>query len=196
MGKIQISKICNFCRITYIDCPTRRKKFCSNNCRRESWKVWNKQHQGQRSSLRFWVDCLVCNKKFQTIPSVSSKYCSYKCKYSDHARITNFERGEKRWNWLGGITPEEKKIRQLRKYGDWRMSILKRDDYHCQICGQYGGKLQADHIKPFKLFPGLRFDIKNGQTLCINCHYIKNGEDIKNYGYKGNWKEVKYAFVG
>jgi hypothetical protein len=38
------------------------------------------------------------------------------------------------------------------------------------VCGQIGGKLNVDHIKPFSLFPELRFDIKNGRTLCLLCH--------------------------
>jgi hypothetical protein len=78
--------------------------------------------------------------------------------------------GENNFNWKGGISKKNELIRQSIEYGLWRISVLKRDNYTCQICGERGGKLEADHVKPFSLFPELRFAIDNGRTLCRDCH--------------------------
>jgi hypothetical protein len=78
--------------------------------------------------------------------------------------------GENHHNWQGGKTPEKLKVRNSIKYRDWRTAVFERDNYTCQECGIRGGILNADHIKPFSLFPELRFDVDNGRTLCVPCH--------------------------
>jgi len=92
--------------------------------------------------------------------------------------------GDKAPNWRGGITPINKAIRNSPKYIEWREIVFKRDGWKCQICPQIGGKLHADHIKPFAYYPELRFDINNGRTLCVSCH-----KKTETYG----WKAYNYA---
>lgn len=90
--------------------------------------------------------------------------------------------GEEHWNWKGGINNINDKIRKSIEYRLWRETIFKRDNYTCIWCGKIGGNLNADHIKPFSLYPELRFAIDNGRTLCKECH--KKTNTYLNRGYK------------
>lgn len=93
-------------------------------------------------------------------------------------KIGDAQRGEKHWNWKGGLTNKNIQLRNTIEYKKWRNEIYKRDKYTCQICKVKGGKLNADHIKRFADYPELRFELSNGRTLCIDCH--KKTDTYKN----------------
>lgn len=83
--------------------------------------------------------------------------------------------GEKHWNWKGGITKENKRIRSTGKWKEWRKEVFKRDNYTCQECDKKGGYLHPHHPIPVKECLALNwkeeiFDIDNGVTLCASCH--------------------------
>lgn len=99
-------------------------------------------------------------------------------------RHGNHPRREKRWNWKGGITSQAEIIRHSPQYKIWRKAIFERDNYTCIWCGSKSMKgfpvvLNADHIKPFALFPELRFAIDNGRTLCEPCHRTTDTYGVK-----------------
>lgn len=128
-------------------------KFCSNRC----------ANIFQNKGKEIFFNCKTCNKKVRTTIHVKNKYnkkyCSRECAGS----------------WKGGITPINHLIRTSREYKLWRTAVFQRDKYTCVWCGIKGGNgetvvLNADHIKPFYLYPELRFAIDNGRTLCIDCH--------------------------
>jgi len=91
---------------------------------------------------------------------------SKRCTGCHHAQY----RGDKVWNWKGGVRTETQLIRGSVQYRQWRKAVFKRDNYTCQFCGARGVQLNADHVKRFSDYPELRFDLDNGRTLCEPCH--------------------------
>jgi hypothetical protein len=85
-------------------------------------------------------------------------------------KMSDIQKGDKAHWWKGGITDSLIQIRNGLDYKLWREAVYKRDDFTCVFCGKKGGKLNADHIKSFALYPELRFAIDNGRTLCVECH--------------------------
>lgn len=65
------------------------------------------------------------------------------------------------------------------QYKNWIKSVYKRDNFTCQWPGCRSNiKLNAHHIYRWSDFPGLRFHLDNGITLCKFHHDgIKGLED-------------------
>lgn len=59
----------------------------------------------------------------------------------------------------------------------WRKAVLKRDNYECKKCFS-SEKLCVHHVKCWKKFPELRFDVENGLTLCRQCHGKAHREEL------------------
>jgi len=102
--------------------------------------------------------------------------------------------GENNGMWKGGITTLTRQIRCSFEYRQWRSDVYTRDNFICQECGQWGGKLHAHHIKLFAsilqkyeittLEEAIEceelWNINNGITLCKECHRkINHKEKIK-----------------
>lgn len=104
---------------------------------------------------------------------------------------SNPYKGERHWNWKGGIARKRTnpdKLQRVMFRKEIQKLVLKRDDFTCQICGIKGVDLQVDHIQSWAKFKELRFDLNNCRTLCIKCHYkITFGkempENIKGWGH-------------
>lgn len=141
------------------------------------------------------VKCQYCGKvkKVNRAYALVFKHCSYRC-YGKAQKQSS--RGSNNPNWKGGIHPLGLAIRGSDEYSEWRTRVFKRDNFKCQDCGQSGGNLQAHHKKAFffifqeflakynrfspieekDILLRLSFsysdfwNVKNGQTLCEDCH--------------------------
>lgn len=72
-------------------------------------------------------------------------------------------------NWKGGVSTIRDVARGSYRYKKWSSAVKKRDDYKCCECGS-ADKPHAHHVKPWRSFPELRYDVSNGKTLCEPCH--------------------------
>ena len=127
-------------------------------------------------------------EKTKSLMSQNNARANLGRKQSDEERLKKSlaMTGEKSHSWKGGMTPIHDRIRKSAEYQIWREHVLKRDNYTCQFCKKRGGKLHADHIKPFALHPDLRFELSNGRTLCIPCHHTTD-----THGYRKMYRLPK-----
>ncbi len=76
----------------------------------------------------------------------------------------------------GAVKRKKRKRRGFAKnISQWRQAVMERDDYTCQDCGTRRRKgNHAHHIKMKSERPELRLYVKNGVTLCRDCHNIRH----------------------
>ena len=185
------NKICKNCKNEYFSYH-KTSSFCSNKCKHQSeqWKElgrivnkiphipWNKGKKGLQISHNK-------GKKLSEETKIRISK-SKKGKSSWNKGFVGYNGGEEHYNWKGGISSTNRKIRQIKEYQLWRYEIFTRDNYTCQECGIRGCYLEAHHIIAFaKLIQkyGVKnleqarickelWEMKNGQTLCLDCHNL------------------------
>jgi hypothetical protein len=91
-------------------------------------------------------------------------------------RISAAHQDEKHWNWKGGITDAVHRLRNKMLYQDWREKVLAKSGKVCAHCG-VTKNLHCHHIKGFRAYPELRYDVDNGIVLCSSCHQKLHAEE-------------------
>lgn len=164
---------------------------CGKSCYKQShdMKVWSglcmKCAAIKRMSVRTgenhhnWVPFRKCADCSCNLPKKSKSPTRCNSCFRKHNVKENHPR------WEGGKSAENHLIRNSNQYKEWAKSVKERDDYTCQLCGERGGRLHSDHIKPFSKYPELRFELSNGRTLCMKCHELHGWRPR---GYENNRK--------
>lgn len=148
--KEKVEYTCEICgKIFTSKNSSNANRFCSRECYDKYHAIKNKERK-----------CLTCGKTFLAKTS-EDKYCSRECYDSNR----HMPKGKDHWNWKGGMIDN----RDSAKYKEWRIKVYERDNYKCVKCGSKE-KLNAHHIKSWKNYPGLRYNVSNGETLCEKCH--------------------------
>lgn len=114
---------------------------------------------------------------------------TYKCPLSQRIKISMSLTGEEEFS--GFKTPENRLRRNSEIIKTWRTLVFTRDKHTCQSCKRTGGRLNAHHIKEFVNNKNIQIDVKNGITLCEECH--KKFHNI--YGKKNIGEEQMNLFL-
>ena len=171
-----IQKTCTNCgkKFTTQQCWVDRNrgdgKYCSRQCKTD----YHKGKPAKKWNSAEFI-CKQCGK-IMVVPRCRLKrnptFCSYKCQ-------------RQYWDLTSLIRLKRKSLTQKEGYNsivyqEWRNRIFQRDKYTCRWCNAHSGNgkdiyLEAHHIKSWKEYPELRFDLENGLTLCQDCHNTTRG---------------------
>lgn len=87
-------------------------------------------------------------------------------------------------NWRGGtLFRDPERNRYPSKM--WVKAVKDRDGWKCVECSSTD-RLHAHHIKRWKDYPELRYEVSNGVTLCHPCHEKAHGR-----GFKFRWRHER-----
>lgn len=178
-GHIRKAKINNFINHDCIECQGSVLKYDIEQCREifnsRGFTLLEEEYIDCKTFMKYKCSCGNINKTSLDIIQNSKIDSCKKCKGDKF-------KGEKHFNWKGGITPESTALRNTDEYRLWRTTVYHRDYYTCQCCWQVNGKLNVHHIHNFSSFIEERHLTENGITLCYDCHSNFHGD----YGYNNN----------
>jgi len=138
--------------------------YCSRSCARSGSRT--------KPRLRIVVSCSLCCAKIERRPCEIRRSIT-KFHFCCSSHWYEFISGPAHWAWSGG-----KSERGLRRYRRWRQTVIRRDGGICRLC-KSGKNVEAHHIKPWRLFPSLRFKTDNGLALCRACHRPMAGHEAE-----------------
>lgn len=157
--------------------------------------------------------CKLCNKLKTTedMRESKGKFCSKSCarsyewknKKREHLQIAGWNKGTKgimkpnsgsfKKGICGKLSPawkggkfQDRNIRRMPEYIQWRSDIFERDNWTCQTCSVRGVYIEAHHINEFiniirknniKNIKDARkcselWNTNNGVSLCKKCHNL------------------------
>ena len=149
---------------SYRDRPANKHFFCSRDCFREFWKVDILPNRINKDNKGITKKCEFCGKVFHRRKRGDriDRFCDRKCwgKWKSENIV-----GENNPTWKGN----EKEYRN-HLHRKWQRLVKKRDNFQCKICGDNESILVAHHIKSYKHYPEMRYEVDNGITFCRKCH--------------------------
>ena len=126
----------------------------------------------QNSMWKVKIECDNChsiiNQPFESYNKYKKENGLYYCGTCSR-KLFNSKENHPRWN--SNKTNEERALRRnYFEYENFRMQVLKRDNYTCQCCNHQSTNLEVHHLDGYDWCKEKRTIVTNGITLCKNCH--------------------------
>lgn len=156
----------------------------------------------ENSALNFEVECDNCHKHYKVNNQNYNRTKHGNKIYCHSCAEKLFNGGENNAFYNPNLTDEERdRIRSHTDYLDFINSILKRDNYTCQCCGDNTEKLNVHHINSYDWCISERTSEKNAVTLCRCCHlnfHSKYGNGMNTREQYNEWlsysiEKLKYV---
>jgi hypothetical protein len=169
MGRKSIPRTCVVCGADFLAYPWQVKKGFGNCCSRRCAVLTRDFPRGEDNPNWRGREPKVCEHCGATFTvkradhENTQRFCSMTCSGLAH-------RGENGGRWKGGYDRELRPNRHTAEYKEWRESVLARDNWTCQDCGDTSPGLAVHHVFSFDEFPDFRLEIWNGVVLCSSCH--------------------------
>lgn len=151
----KVTKTCQQCNSIFVVQQWNDAKYCSYSC-----------YVDYMTSPFVKCICKHCGVEFMRkkcrIEKSKSVFCTKRC--SDIYNV-----GRNHYEYKDNLHHKHLKL----GLKQWGTIIKERDGYSCQKCGRDDDKklMEAHHIKSRSENPELIFEIGNGITLCLWCHY-------------------------
>lgn len=147
-------------------------KYCSFKCYGNSKVGIPNLHNRHKGNI-VTFNCEECGKaktvRLAFYKKARHHFCSVGC---SNVYLGRIQSGKAHWNWKGGITPKNHRLRNTPRYKKWRNAVYKKDNWTCRKCDTKckSKTIVAHHVKSFEEYQKLRYSVKNGLTLCRGCH--------------------------
>lgn len=168
--KAKAKSKCNTCGKTIYDYKYRKRKYCNKTCAYKSFEIRykgiNNHFYGSKHTEETKQKIIEYNTGRKRTPESIEKFVK---------KIS----GKKHYKWIKDRTKISSRDRN-NKSKTWAKQIKKKYNYICCICHKKGGELNSHHIKSWKEYPDVRYNLDNGITLCTDCHRWVHNINVMN----------------
>lgn len=171
--------------------------FCSIECHGK-WDSENKNGENHPNwqGGKIQIKCDYCGENISVNKYKESNsehhFCSIECKAKWQSENI---RGESHPSWNPNLTEEDRdNWRNIEGYKDFIKTVLRRDNYTCQLSGQIGGNLVVHHLNGYNWYKEGRIDPNNAIALSEELHKLFHKLYGKGNNTKDQFEEFKIRY--